>query len=131
MENNLLENFKDLLISDVLKDENFKEKLLENPRAAIEEKYGIKIPEEIEIVVLKDTAEKVHIVLPALGNDELTEEELTQIAGGQNYSGSLPKGSIFDAIASLFKSSSDASGGYKAGSPPSQPIDPAWITKGD
>ena len=46
------------------KDEQFRNALLKDAKAAIEEKFGIKTPSGLNIVVVEDTADTVHLVLP-------------------------------------------------------------------
>lgn len=104
MDKNLLDHFKEIIINDSLKDKKFRDNLLENPRVAIEEKYGVKVPDELEILILNDTEQQMHIVLPSVGKDELSEQELTKIAGGgQDISSEWQRGPIGDWLVSLFK----------------------------
>ena len=78
------------LIEKAMKDESFRRHLIENPGAAIEAEMGIKIPESISIKVLEESQQTFYIILPARkkeGEDELTETELEQVAGG--YTGDI------------------------------------------
>jgi len=52
------------LITRAWEDEAFKQELLSNPRAAIEEALGVTLPEGIEIYVHEQTPTTVHLVLP-------------------------------------------------------------------
>ena len=77
---------KDQLLEKAMKDEAFREKLLENPAAAIEAETGIRIPETIKIKVLEEDIRNVYLILPqnySQNNDmELSEAELESVAGG-------------------------------------------------
>jgi len=47
------------------KDEAFRKQLLEDPKVAIEQEFGGKIPEDVEIVVHEETPKERHLVLCA------------------------------------------------------------------
>ena len=76
------------LIEKALKDEAFRKLLIENPSAAIEKEFNIKLPESLKLKVLEEDAKTVFMVLPyipAPGADmELTEAELESVSGGTN-----------------------------------------------
>jgi hypothetical protein len=54
--------------SDIVKkahaDEEFKKKLLKDPKAAIEEASGSKLPDTLKVVVYEQTEDTVHLVIP-------------------------------------------------------------------
>ncbi len=54
--------------SDIVKkaeeDAEFKKKLLKDPKAAIEEASGKKLPKELKVHVHEQTEDSVHLVLP-------------------------------------------------------------------
>jgi hypothetical protein len=63
-------------------DENFKKRLMSNPKSALQE-MGITAPAGMEVKVVENTNNMVHLPLyakPASG--ELAEEDLLQVAGG-------------------------------------------------
>lgn len=62
-------------------DAAFREALLADPRQALNAAYGVEVPADVEIQVLEETESKIYIVLPA-PTDELTEQELSGVAGG-------------------------------------------------
>lgn len=74
------------LIEKAMKDETFRKQLLEKPKEIIEKETGIKIPEKIRVGVVEEKPNEVFLVLPAIiqghSMDELTEAELTNVAGG-------------------------------------------------
>jgi len=79
------------LIAKAMKDETFRKILLENPKAAIEEETGIKLPEAINLKVVEEDAATFYLVLPPKINpekeDELSEAELEMVSGGYNGEG--------------------------------------------
>ncbi|MBN2509459.1 MAG: nitrile hydratase subunit alpha [Spirochaetales bacterium] len=46
------------------KDPKFRSALLKDAKKAIEEKFDIRTPERLKIVVVEDTADTMHLVLP-------------------------------------------------------------------
>jgi hypothetical protein len=48
-------------------DPAFRQLLLSDPRAAIEEAFGIQVPDQVAVQVLEESADRVYIVLPAQG----------------------------------------------------------------
>ena len=68
-----------------LKDAEFRQQLLANPKSAIEAAMGVNIPENLEIKVMEESAN--HLILtitPELSDsaNELSEEQLEAVAGG-------------------------------------------------
>ena len=52
------------IIMKAWEDEAFKQRLLANPKAAIEGALGVTLPEEVQIFVHEQTATTIHLVLP-------------------------------------------------------------------
>ncbi len=74
------------LIAKAMKDEAFRKTLLENPKAAIEEETGIKIPGAVNLNVVEEDPSTFYLVLPPKikpeTEDELSEAELEMVSGG-------------------------------------------------
>jgi hypothetical protein len=75
------------IIERGLKDESFRQRLLEEPRAALEEELGARLPAEVQVRVVEETAETIYLVLPSaspLGGEgaELSDRQLEAVAGG-------------------------------------------------
>ena len=62
-------------------DEAFKRRLLAEPGAVLGEQ-GLELRAGVEVRVVENTAEVVHLVLPAPPEGELSEEQLDRAAGG-------------------------------------------------
>jgi nitrile hydratase len=62
-------------------DEAFKQRLLGNPDAVLQE-HGFPLPAGKAVRVVENTAETVHLILPVKPNAELSEQELEQVTGG-------------------------------------------------
>ncbi len=78
------------LVSLAWEDESFKEKLIANHKATIEEKFGISFPDEMNISIAEETDSEMTIVLPPTpqaeeGSEELTADDLTAVAGGRSF----------------------------------------------
>jgi hypothetical protein len=77
------------LIERGLEDESFRRRLLEEPRAALEEELGSRLPEGVRVVAVEETADTIYLVLPIaspLGEGgELSERELEAVAGGGTW----------------------------------------------
>ena len=63
-------------------DEEFKKRLLVDPRAVLSEN-GIEVPEGVDVRVVENTPQTVHFILPRPIGDELSEEELEAAGGSQ------------------------------------------------
>jgi hypothetical protein len=79
------------LIERGLEDESFRRRLLEEPRAALEEELGSRLPEGVRVVAVEETADTIYLVLPSAspagGGEELSDRELEQVAGGWEIQG--------------------------------------------
>ena len=85
------------IIARALKDEAFKETLLNNPDAAkaeVEKELGQNFPENFKVQVVQETENVAYLVLPIISSaeGELSEEELEQTVSGclwQSCDGSM------------------------------------------
>jgi hypothetical protein len=74
-------DFINKIISAAQEKPEFRKLLLDDPKKVFENKFNFKLPENFEIVVHEDTANKLNIVLPHT-SEELTEVELSAVSGG-------------------------------------------------
>ena len=75
------------LIQRSMEDEDFRQRLLEDPKAAVERELGTQLPEEVRVVAVEETAETIYLVLPFVSPDaqevgELSDRDLEAVAGG-------------------------------------------------
>jgi Nitrile hydratase, alpha chain len=71
------------VVAQAWSDDSYKQRLLADPAAVMAEQ-GLTPPTDKQLRIVEDTADTVHVVLPAKP-DELSDEELDQAAGGQAY----------------------------------------------
>jgi nitrile hydratase len=68
------------------KDEALKARFMRDPKAVLKE-YGLEFPEDIDVKVVENADNCVHITLPAAM--ELSDDELSNAAGGIQFTDSL------------------------------------------
>jgi hypothetical protein len=76
------------LIEGSLRDESFRQRLLEDPRAAMEQELGVQLPEDLRVQAVEESADTIYLVLPSVspasGGDKITDQELEAVAGGED-----------------------------------------------
>ena len=74
------------LLRRSLEDDAFRQRLLEDPKAAVEQELGTRLPEDVRVVAVEETAETIYLVLPSSSpigeGGELSDRELEAVAGG-------------------------------------------------
>ena len=70
------------------KDEALKARLMADPKAVLKE-HGLDVPDGIDVKVVENADDCVHITLPAppAGHGDLSDEELSNAAGGSPLTG--------------------------------------------
>ena len=63
-------------------DDDFRARLVADPRATVEEETGLRFPEGYRVHVHEESAAAAHLVLPP--RPELSKEQLDRIAGGHH-----------------------------------------------
>ena len=76
-------NAKAKLFAACWKDESLKARFMSDPKPVLKE-YGLDVPEGVDISVVENADDSVHIILPAPpdGHADLSDDELTDAAGG-------------------------------------------------
>lgn len=64
LNNKSRKRFEELLITKAFQDTSFRRELIENPKIAIAENFGVQLPVGIEIRVLQEDEKVLYVVLP-------------------------------------------------------------------
>ena len=75
------------LIERSLKDESFRQRLLDDPKGTLEQELERGLPEGVQVRVVEESTDTIYLVLPrtsALGGQggSLSDQELDAVAGG-------------------------------------------------
>lgn len=81
-QHNTKQSIENMVFLKAQKDEEFRKKLLSDPRGTIETELGVKLPDNINIHVNENTATDVYLSIPASTSGELTDAELSGVSGG-------------------------------------------------
>ncbi len=74
------------LVQRSMEDEEFRQRLLEDPRAVVEQELGTQLPEGVEVRVVEESAQSIYLVLPSASvvgeGGEISDRDLEAVAGG-------------------------------------------------
>ncbi len=73
------------IIERAMRDETFRQRLIQDPERALRETLGMAVPAGVKIHVHEETPHDVHIVLPQVavgGMQELSDADLETAVGG-------------------------------------------------
>ena len=73
------------IVQKSIEDDAFRQQLLEDPKAAVEQELGTRLPEEVRVVAVEETADTIYLVLPG-----------TSMAGGE---GGAPSDQDLESVA--------------------------------
>lgn len=55
---------REQIIQKAWEDDTFKQQLLQDPKAAIKDAFGVEIPDNIEVTAVEETPEHGYLVIP-------------------------------------------------------------------
>jgi hypothetical protein len=72
----------DELVSKALKDDDFRQRLMSDPRGTIESEYGVSLSPETNVTVHTESPRELHVVLPAAPSaaSQLSSDEMDSAA---------------------------------------------------
>ena len=74
------------LVQRSLEDEEFRQRLLDDPKGTVEQELGTPLPEGVEVRVVEESADTIYLVLPSASpvgdGGELSDQDLEAVAGG-------------------------------------------------
>jgi hypothetical protein len=74
------------IIQRSLEEESYRRSMLEDPRTAVEEELGTRLPESVQVRAVEETVETIYLVLPSGSpveeGGELSDQDLEAVAGG-------------------------------------------------
>jgi hypothetical protein len=75
------------LIEKSLEDEPFRQRPVEDPKGTVEVELGTRLPDEVRVVAVEESADTIYLVLPGIlmaGSEggELSDQQLESVAGG-------------------------------------------------
>lgn len=77
-----VDEFHDYVRNKAVENEEFRARLLADPKAVMEEELDLSIPDDFSIEVHEDNATTAHLVLPP--SAALAEEDMRAVAGGKH-----------------------------------------------
>ena len=83
------------IVQKSIEDEDFRQRLLDDPKGTGEREMGIRLPEGVEVRVVEESAQSIYLVLPSasplVGEDgELSDQDLEEVAGGGSWMTGCP-----------------------------------------
>ena len=75
------------IVQRSIEDEDFRQRLLDDPKGTLEQELGSGLPEGVEVRVVEESTDTIYLVLPsasALGDQgsSLSDQELDAVSGG-------------------------------------------------
>jgi hypothetical protein len=74
------------LVQRSMEDEDFRQRLLDDPKGTVEQELGSRLPEGVEVRAVEESQQTIYLVLPfasAVGEGgEISDEQLEAAAGG-------------------------------------------------
>ncbi|HEY7349301.1 MAG TPA: NHLP leader peptide family RiPP precursor [Ktedonobacterales bacterium] len=81
---------QDPIVAKAMRDTTFRQRLLSDPKAALQAEFGATVPPGVNIHIHQETPTDIHIVIPGeaqVGMSDLSDAELEQAVGGRPRDG--------------------------------------------
>jgi hypothetical protein len=71
------------LVQRSLQDEEFRQRLLDDPKGTLEQELGSGLPEGVQVRVVEESSDTIYLVLPSASvvGGELSDQDLEAVAG--------------------------------------------------
>ena len=77
--------FERRLIQRSMEDEDFRQRLLDDPKETVEQELGRQLPEGVEVRVVQESSDTIYLVLPSTSaggqGGSLSDQDLEAVAG--------------------------------------------------
>ena len=78
------------IVQRSIEDESFRQRLIEDPKGALEQELGARLPEEVRVVTVEESADTIYLVLPSTSmagaeGGELSDQQLESVAGAGTW----------------------------------------------
>lgn len=85
------------LIQRSMEDEDFRRRLLEDPKGTLEQELGRVLPEGVQVRVAEESADTIYLVLPSTSplvseGGKISDRDLEDVAGGASVEMTEPTG---------------------------------------
>jgi hypothetical protein len=75
------------IVQRSIEDDAFRQRLLDDPKGAVEQELGARLPEGVRVEAVEETQDTIYLVLPATPMEgaegrELSDQQLESVAGG-------------------------------------------------
>lgn len=88
-----------LIAEKANENEDFRLALLSNPKSALEKEFAVTFPEGISVQLHVENSQELHLIIPATKLDELSDDQLENVAGGVGVPGVVTTGSVTQVFA--------------------------------
>lgn len=79
------QNLEAQVLERAAKDPQFREQLKQDPRGTVSREFRVRVPQDITVEVVEETASTVYLILPPASagpSQQLSDQELEAVAGG-------------------------------------------------
>jgi hypothetical protein len=77
------------IVQRSMEDEDFRRRLLDDPKGPLAQEMGSRLPEGIEVRVVEESAQTIYLVLPSVSplgeGGEISDRDLEAVAGGDTF----------------------------------------------
>jgi hypothetical protein len=76
------------IVQRSIEDEDFRRRLIEDPKGAVGQELGTRLPEEVRVVTVEETQDTIYLVLPSTlmagaEGGALSDQQLEAVSGGE------------------------------------------------